>query len=64
MHLEKASVEPVEAEPLSVDALEPELLVLPEDPQAATAIAPARATKGGLRRSATRTIRLGVPNCE
>jgi hypothetical protein len=64
IHFEKASVEPVEAEPWSVDALEPELLGLPEDPQAAMAMAHARATKGGLRRSATRTIRSGIADRE
>jgi hypothetical protein len=56
MHFEKASVEPIELEALSVDALDPEPLGLPEDPQAATAIAQATVTKAELRRRATRTI--------
>jgi hypothetical protein len=56
MHFEKASVEPGELEPLPVDALEPGLLGLPEDPQAATALAQATATKGSPQRWATRTI--------
>jgi hypothetical protein len=50
MHFEKTSVEPVELEPLPVDALEPEPLGLPEDPQAATAMAQATDTKGSVRR--------------
>ena len=50
MHFEKASVEPAELEPVPVDALGPELPGLPEDPQAATAMAQATATKGTVRR--------------
>lgn len=52
MQFEKTSVEPVESEPPPVDALEPEPepLGLPEDPQAATAMAQATAIKGSLRR--------------
>jgi hypothetical protein len=56
MHFEKARVEPVELEPLLVDALGPELLGLPEDPQAARPMAQATATKAELRRRAARTI--------
>jgi hypothetical protein len=50
MHFENASLEPVELDPLTVDVLEPELVGLPEDPQAATARAQATATKASLRR--------------
>ena len=50
MHFEKASLEPVELDPLPVDVLGPELLGLPEDPQAATAVAQATTTKASIRR--------------
>jgi hypothetical protein len=50
MHFEKASVEPVKLEPVPVDALELERPGLPEDPQAATAMAQATATEGSVRR--------------
>ncbi len=50
MQLENASVEPVDSEPLPVEALEPELLGLAEDPQAATAMAQTTNAKGSVRR--------------
>jgi hypothetical protein len=50
MHFEKASVEALELDPLPVDVLEPEVLALPEDPQAARAVAQATAINAGLGR--------------
>ena len=50
MQSEKASLEPVELEPLPVDVLEPELRGLPEDPQAATPAAQATTTKASMGR--------------
>jgi hypothetical protein len=63
MHFENAS-ELVELEPLLVEALAPELLGLAEDPQAATAMAQATATKSSLTRCRTRMLLVGVPDRE